>query len=186
MVRSATKRNIRWGSSVGTGMIVLCLFLLFILGVKWFRSEPVEEKNTVPSLVNVLTPDPISQTLINGSVDTKSQEAKLVWTATGESVGMAVRGKKDEKYYLDLKAVLPEIDSEQVYYQVWLLRRLPYDFFSLGAMTAQEDGSFVFQWEAPSDDEDYLNYTEIVITANQYTGSADPGAHLVEGTFGVY
>src|SRR3989338_10225106 len=108
MVRSVTKRNIRWGSSVGTGVIVLSLFLIFVLAVKWFRSEPVEEKMTVPSLVDVLTPDPISEAFINGSIDTESREARLAWVATGESVGTALRGKKDEGYYLELKTVLPE------------------------------------------------------------------------------
>ena len=185
MVRSGQKRTIRWGSSIGTGMLVFCLFIVFILAVKWFRSEPVEEKMTVPSLVDVLTPDPISEAFINGSIDTESREARLAWVATGEFVGTALRGKKDEGYYLELKTVLPEIDREQNYYQVWLLRRLPYDFFSVGQMTTDEDGYFVLQWEA-LDDEDYLGYTEIIITANQYSGSADPGVHLVEGKFGAY
>src|SRR3989338_5555283 len=143
MVRSVTKRNIRWGSSVGTGVIVLSLFLIFVLAFKWFRSEPVEEKNTVPSLVDVLTPDPISETFINGSIDTQSREARLVWLAIGESVGTALRGDKDGKYYFELKTTLPEIDREKIYYQVWLLRRLPYDFFSLGEMATDEEGLFV-------------------------------------------
>jgi hypothetical protein len=182
MVRSGEKRTIRWGSSIGTGVIVLFLFFLFIMAVKWFRSEPVEEKRTVPSLVDVLTPDPISQTLVNGSIDTQSREARLVWVATGESVGTALRGDKDGKYYIELKTLLPEIDREKMYYQVWVLRRLPYDFFSLGEMATDEEGFFVLRWEA-LDDEDYLDYTEIIITANQYQGSADPEAHLVEGQF---
>jgi len=184
MVHSGQKRTIRWGSSIGTGMLVFCLFIVFILAVKWFRSEPVEEKITVPSLVDVLTPDPISEAFINGSIDTESREARLAWVATGESVGTALRGKKNEGYYFELKTVLPEIDREQNYYQVWLLRRLPYDFFSVGQMTTDEDGYFVLQWEA-LDDEDYLGYTEIIITANRYDGSADPGVHLVEGQFGM-
>ena len=154
------------------------------MAVKWFRSEPVEEKRTVPSVVDVLTPDPISQTLVNGFIDTQSREARLIWLATGGSIGTALRGDKDGKYYLELKTNLPEIDREKIYYQVWLLRRLPYDFFSLGEMTTDEEGYFVLQWEA-LDDEDYLGYTEIIITSNQYAGSTDPGTHLVEGQFGM-
>lgn len=184
MMRPEVKSRIRWGSSVATGVIVLCLFFLFILAVKWFRSEPAEEKRIVPSLVDVLTPDPISQTLVNGSIDTQSREARLMWVATGESVGAALRGNKDDKYYFELKVILPEIDREKMYYQVWLLRRLPYDFFSLGEMSTDEEGSFVLRWEA-LDDEDYLGYTEIIITSNQYAGSTDPGTHLVEGQFGM-
>jgi hypothetical protein len=84
---------------------------------------------------------------------------------------------------LEINTTLPEIDREVYYYQVWLLSRLPYTFFSLGEMVTDEDGKFVFEWEAP-DDEDYASYTEIIITVNQYEGSADPDQQRVIGVFG--
>ena len=82
-----------------------------------------------------------------------------------------------------MKTTLPEIDREVHYYQVWMLRRLPYHYFSLGEMVTDEDGYFVLEWEA-EDDEDYSAYTQIIVTVNPYDGSADPGQHLVEGEFG--
>ena len=178
-----SKRTIRIGSAIGTGVVVLILFVVFVLAVAWFRTPKEEvQSEFFDSIADVLTPDPISQAVING-IDIHSKEAFLRWVNTGELLGDAERGIKDEKYYLDMKLVLPEIDREVHYYQVWLVRKLPYDYFSIGEMVTNEDGEFVLEWEAP-DDEDYFDYTKMVITVNQYEGSSDPGDHLVEGEFG--
>lgn len=166
-----------------TAIVVLVLFILFIFAVRWFRSEPVVEESVVSSIANVLKPDPISQAVIDGAIDTKSREATLNWVATGERVGAATRGEKDDRYYFEMRASLSEIDREVSYYQVWLLSLLPYDFFSLGEMVTDEEGYFVLEWEAPND-EDYSSYTQVIVTVNQYEGSSDPGTHLVEGEFG--
>jgi hypothetical protein len=164
-------------------MVVLLLFVVFVFAVRWFRSDAPSEESVVPSIADVLKPDPISQAVIDSSIDTDSREATLVWLATGERVGTATRGEKDGRFYVELKTSLPEIDREASYYQVWLLSRLPYDFFSLGEMVTDDDGAFVLEWQAP-DDEEYSNYTQVIITVNEYQGSADPGTHLVEGEFG--
>ena len=177
------KKKIRWGSAIGTGVAVLALFVLFIFAVAWFRTPQEDESSQyVDSIVDVLTPDPISQAVLKG-VDTESKDAALYWATTSEELGDAKRGVKDDKYYFEAKLNLPEIDREVHYYQVWLVRRLPYDFFSVGEMVTNDDGEFVLEWEA-EDDEDYFDYTQIVITVNLYEGSSDPGDHLVEGEFG--
>lgn len=173
----------RWGSAAGTVAAVVILFLVFVFAVREFRDTEPEEETVVASIADVLKPDPISQAVIDGAIDTESREATLYWTATSERVGSATRGEKDDRYYLELKTSLPQIDRETSYYQVWLLSRLPYDFFSAGEMVTDEEGHFVLEWPAP-DDQDYSGYTQIIITLNQYEGSADPGAHLVEGEFG--
>ena len=180
---SGQRQKIRWGSAVGTGIIVLTLFVLFVFAVRWFRSAPVEEETTVNSIADVLTPDPIAQAVIDGAIDTESKIATLKWEATGETVGEARRGEKDDAFYIEFTSTLPEIDREVYYYQVWILRRIPYDFFSVGEMMTDEEGKFVLEWLAP-DHEDYSGYSEIVITVNEYKGSADPGTHLVEAKFG--
>ena len=182
MVSDRNKRTHRWGSATVTAVCVIVLFIIFVVAVRWFRAEPIAEESVVSSIANVLKPDPISQAVIDGAIDTQSREATLVLVASGERVGSATRGEKDDRYYFEMKTSLPEIDREVSYYQVWLLSRLPYEFFSLGEMVTDEDGYFVLEWEA-SDDEDYSNYTQVIITVNQYEGSSDPGVHLVEGEF---
>ena len=162
---------------------MVLLFVLFIFAVQWFRApkeDPVEAR--IDSIVEVLTPDPISEAVLKG-IDTQSRLATLRWTSTQEMLGEAVRGIKDEQYYFEAKLSLPEIDREIHYYQVWLVRTLPYDYFSLGEMVTNDDGEFVIEWQA-EDGVDYSDYTSIVITVNTYDGSSDPGDHLVEGEFG--
>jgi hypothetical protein len=183
MVAQRQKRWRRFGSAVVTAAAVIVLFVVFVVAVKWFRAEPVAEESVVSSIVNVLKPDPISQAVIDGAIDTESREATLYWTSTGERVGSATRGEKDNRYYFEMKTSLPEIDRELYYYQVWLLSRLPYDFFSLGEMVTDEDAYFVLEWEAQND-EDYSNYTQVIITRNVYGESSDPDVQLVKGVFG--
>lgn len=183
MIHDRNNRVGRWGSTILTVVMVAVLFVMFVVAVRWFRSEPVEEEEVVSSIANVLKPDPISQAVIEGAIDTQSRQATLNWVASGERVGAATRGEKDDRYYLELKASLLEIDRETQYYQVWLLSRLPYHFFTLGEMVTDEEGYFVLEWAAP-DDEDYSSYTQVIVTLNQYGGSSDPGTHLVEGEFG--
>lgn len=183
MIHDRNNRVRRWGSTAVTAVVVLVLFIVFIFAVRWFRSEPVAEESVVSSIANILKPDPISQAVIDGAIDTQSREAALNWVASGERVGAATRGEKDGRYYFEMKTSLPEIDRETQYYQVWLLSRLPYDFFSLGEMVTDDDGYFVLEWEAQND-EDYSNFTQVIVTVNHYGGNSDPGVHLAEGAFG--
>lgn len=183
MIHDRTNRVRRWGSTTLTIIIVAGLFVVFALAVRWFRSEPLQEEEVVSSIADVLKPDPISQAIIEGAIDTQSRQATLNWVASGERVGAATRGEKDDRYYFEMKVSLPEIDRDVSYYQVWLLSRLPYAFFSLGEMVTDEEGYFILEWPAP-DDQDYSSYTQVIITVNPYEGSSDPGTHLVEGEFG--
>lgn len=183
MVSERNNHVRRWGSTAGTAVAVLVLFIVFVVAVREFRDKEPEEEAVVSSIADILKPDPISQAVIEGAIDTQSREATLAWLTTGERVGAAVRGEKDDRYYLEMKTTLPEIDREVYYYQVFLLSRLPFNFFSLGEMMTDEEGYFVMEWPAP-DDKDYSNYTQVIITVNEYQGSADPGMHLVEGEFG--
>ena len=44
-----------------TAVCVIVLFIVFVVAVRWFRSEPIAEESVVSSIANVLKPDPISQ-----------------------------------------------------------------------------------------------------------------------------
>lgn len=164
-------------------MAVVVLFVVFVVAVREFRQKEPPEETVVASIADVLKPDPISQAVIDGAIDTQSRDATLEWVVTGERVGSATRGEKDDQYYFEAKASLPEIDREVYYYQIFLLSRLPYDFFSLGEMVTDEEGYFVLEWEAP-DDEEYFGYTQVIVTRNVYGESTDPDVQLVKGEFG--
>lgn len=178
-----TKRLVRLGASIKIGVTVLLLFLLFVFAVSWFRSSPKGEDRIVESIAEVLKPDQISNSLVDEAIDTKSPTAQLKMVVSKQPVGEARRGEKDGKFYVEMFVDLPVIDREISYYQVWVVRKLPYDYFSLGEMVTDDEGKFALEWIAP-DMGNYAAYTQIVITVNQYEGSPDPGEHLVEGGFG--
>lgn len=180
----SSKRSAKVQSIASTGGIVLLLFVVFVVAVRWFRSEPPAPADRgVESIVHVLKPDPISQAVIDGAIDTQSRDAQLYWMSTGERVGIATRGEKDDRFYFETRMSLPEIDRELYYYQVWLLQRLPYHFFSVGELVTDEDGYFVLEWEAP-DDEVYSGYTQVIVTRNIYGESTAPEVQLIKGVFG--
>lgn len=172
----------RWLSSLGTVVIVVALFVLFVVAVFWFRRPKEALENRIDSIAEVLRPDPISEAILHGAIDTESRSATL-FLAANQAVGEATRGKKDEQFFLELAADLPEIDREVFFYEVWLLRPIPYDFFSVGEMVTDEDGTFVLEWEGEKD-KDYSGYMRLIITRQEYGGSADPQAHIIEAEFG--
>lgn len=173
----------RWISAAGTGAVVVILFVVFAFAVMWFRQPKDEVEQRIDSIAQVLRPDPISEAVLNGAIDTESRVATLVLKATGETVGEARRGQKDDRYFFELKATLPEMDREVFFYEAWLVRPIPYDFFSVGEMVTNDEGVFVIEWDGESD-KDYSGYVEIVITRQEYEGSTDPQTHIVEGEFG--
>ncbi len=182
---SSKKRpRLKWESAVGTGLVVLILFFVFVVAVKWFRAPKEEVVVSEIDITNVLTPDPVASHVIEKGIDRDSKDANLFWLGTGEQIGEAARGEKDGKYYLEIESPLPEIDREIYYYQVWLLREIPYDFFSLGEMITDEDGVFIFEWKAP-DDELYNDFIQIIITRNLYDGSSEPEDKVIQGEFGI-
>ncbi len=177
------KGKVRWGSAIGTGLIVIVLFVIFVFAVQWFRSSKPKPATEIDSIANVLTPEPIANEVIAKAIDTESRIARLVWQKTGEMIGEAKRGTKDGNYWFEMITTLPEIDREVYYYKGWLVRQVPYDYFSMGEMYTNDDGKFIITWPG-EEDEDYSSYTKIIITQHEYDGDVDPGEHLVEGEFG--
>jgi hypothetical protein len=166
-----------------TGIIIIALVILFVVSVVWFRQPKETVENRIDSIADVLIPDPISQAVISGAIDTESKTGQLFLVSTSEDVGQALRGLKDDRYFFEIKSRLPEIDREVFYYNVWLVRQIPYGYFSLGEMITNDDGDFVLVWES-QDNNNYFGYTEIVITRQEFSGSKDPSIHIVEGEFG--
>ncbi len=173
----------RWFSNIGTTMIVIGLFVVFVVAVMWFRSPKEPEDNPIDSIAHVLRPDPISEVILNGAIDTESKTASLQLVGKNLAVGEARRGDKDGTFFLEVSARLPEIDREVFFYEVWLLRPIPYDFFAVGEMVTNDEGVFVLDWEGERE-KDYSGYMRLVITRQEYKGSRDPQVHVVEAEFG--
>ena len=182
--RRTIRRKRRYGSIFGTGAIVIILLSLFCFSVYHFRtSHEEEDKVLVDSIADILTPDSVSLHAISEGIDTESREAEIYLLSTSESLGVAKRGEKDDYSYCHIKTDLPEIDRETFFYEGWLVRKIPYDYFSMGEMITNEEGEFVLEWEG-REEEDYQNYTQVIITLEPRDGNRDPGEHIAEGEFG--
>ncbi len=170
-------------SFASTGGVVVVLFIIFIFLVLWFRSPKENVKEKADSIVDVLTPTPVLESVLAGAIDTVSREAGLYRVGSGEDFGTAKRGKKDDNYYFEMRTSLPEIDREVNFYEVWLIRQVPYSYFSVGEMITNDEGEFYIEWTA-EDEKDYSGFTNVIVTVQEYGGTTDPQAHFLEGEFG--
>ena len=164
----------------GTLVIVLLLGGLFVYSVKAFRDRDDEIDESVPEVsVTDLAGTSISVQL----PENDAKEATMVAKTSEGGHGTARRDVKVGKYELTVKVAMPEIDREVHFYEVWLLRQIPYSFFSVGEMVTNDLGEFVLGFEG-EEDQDYSEYHRVVITRQVYDGDSDPGRHIVEGEFG--
>ena len=168
-----------------TWLLVACLGILFIVAVFWFRSTGNKKSETgiVNSIANVFTPRPVDSSIVEGGINLTSKDASLIGVNSKQIVGQATRGTKDGKYFFEGKAILPTINRETNFYDVWLVQSVPYQFFSLGEMITNETGDFIIEWQ-PDDEIDLQAYTKIVVTLQTKGGDPDPQRHIVEGEFG--
>ena len=88
-----------------TGIIVIALVILFVVSVVWFRQPKESIENRIDSIADVLKPDPVSQAVINGAIDTESKTGQLFLVETNENVGQARRGLKDDRYFFEIKSI---------------------------------------------------------------------------------
>ncbi len=110
-------------------------------------------------------------------------DATILLLSTKKPAGTATRLLQNNVLNVSLRATLPEIDRESQFYQLWLVRPVPYDYFSAGELVTNEMGAFVLNWVSEST-KDYSGYTDLVITLQVRGGSSDPQTHIAEGEFG--
>lgn len=180
--RSGRPRSVPYGTVFGTLGIVAALVALFAYGIWWFRFAPKDEPvaEASDSIANVLTPSPVSTAAL-AATEGASNRASLRDAAGGSASGEAERDTDDGQFFLRLKASLPEIDREAYAYEAWLLRQVPYDYFSVGDFVTNDDGEWVLEWAGAAGK--YDAYTQIVVTVEAKDGNEDPSRHVLEGEF---
>lgn len=191
MLRPKRRRSVL--PLLGTGVIVLGLIGLFAVSVYAFRSKPkpTEEPAVSPLLEGILEPHPVHVT--SESLGEGARQAELVSLDGSGAQGIATRGEKDGHFYFTVRTTLGAIDRETQTYEVWLIQELPYDFFRVGEMVTNEEGAFIFDWEAAEGRDgrgtsftDYAGYTNVIITREGKDGNPDPGLRVMDGTFRVF
>lgn len=102
----------------------------------------------------------------------------------GAEIGAATRGAENSILYFTIKVSLPVIDRETEFYEVWLMRQVPFDFISVGEMTTNDSGEFVLEWAGEAADR--FQFNKVVITREAKDGNSAPANKVAEGAFLEY
>ncbi|MFC1787655.1 hypothetical protein ACFLZY_00320 [Patescibacteria group bacterium] len=168
---------------ISTLFIVAILLAVFVFAVSWFRAPKEETKpELVDDITNVMSLTPSPLVLPREAVIRESKVATLINLRDSSANSQAKRGIKDERYYLEVKTDLPQIDRETQAYEVWLISVYPYDFFSLGQMVTNDEAQFVFEWQS-DEGKEYETYTKVLVTLENKDDNPDPGEKVLEGEF---
>lgn len=178
------KRSSRLGTHALTWIIVAFFIVVFIFSVVWFRSAKKKQPETKPdSIVNVLTPESVSQSVLDSVSSIDNVNATLINVSSKKNVGIATREIIDGKFHISMKSALGEIDREKQFYEAWLVRQVPYDFIPIGEFVTNDLGEFVLDWNGEIG-KNYQAYNRVIITLQTKNGDPDPQGHVVEGEFG--
>lgn len=162
--------------------VALVCFGLFAFGIYLFRfakdAKP-EGSDAVRASEDANVP---AFTATIPGANGQDREAELLDVSGGTAFGIATRGMEDNMFTLAVKASLPEIDREKFFYEGWLVRKVPYDFFSTGEMVTNALGEFVLEWVGESG-KNYNDFTEVIMTLEARDGNRAPAQHILEGEF---
>lgn len=166
-----------------TGLVVIAIGGLFALGIWWFRFriKPTADVPVTNTIANVMSPTSVSAADLASTAAGTAREAILRDVSGGSSTGTATRATADGQFSVALKASLPDIDREKYAYEAWLVRQVPYDFFSLGEIVTNDDGEWLLEWKGASGKFD--GYTRVVVTREAKDGNPDPSGHVLRGEF---
>ena len=122
---------------------------------------------------------------------TKSVEA-MFFEPLIRKVRLRYYGHRENKFYMSTSTLdlLNTEDRENFFYEGWLLRPVPFDYFSTGEMVTNFLGEFVLDWNSSTSSwqagpsTNYWAYTRVIITLEAKDGNPDPDRHILEGEFG--
>lgn len=159
--------------------------VVFAIGFVWLRSNDNQE-----DIVDEMAGDLFADSAEVLETDTEPPEPivmeeketiDLEDVIGGDSTGVATREIQDGLFRHTVKATLPE-PAENEFYEGWLVRNTPFDFFSTGDMVTISTGEYVLEWFGEKE-ETYADYTQVVITLEPDDGDPAPAAHILEGEF---
>ncbi len=165
-------------SWLGLGVLVLGVFLTFG-GIVWFRKSAdqleIGGEDDSTSTTGIEVRDETAPTR-------RSREEVLLTDTAGGSQTIVSREIEDRVFRLAIVSHLSDPPVGQ-FYEGWLLREDPFDFFSAGAMVKNADGTYALVWEGPRG-KDFADFTNIIITRELPDGDSAPSSvHVLEGSF---
>lgn len=178
---------------------LLCIFMIVILVGCQSDSEPESEivdepavsdvpvivedppKPEEPDVVEAPLPEPEPDPLVLLIQDEETVVAILADVSGGTAEGKGYVRNKDGVLTHAVMANLPPLE-DGTFYEGWLVKRGPLDFFSTGmmdqlAMESMVDGNYLLLY---TEDTDRSEYLEVVITL-ETVDDQQPEKHILEG-----
>ena len=155
-------------------------------GIVWFRHQADQvHAQTAAQTANAQAPvDPVAQALAtDDSVAPAGRDRQEITMhdPQGRWATVASREVDDHVFHHTIVAHLPD-PPDGYYYACWLLRDIPYDYFSTGSMVRNADGTYALIWDGPLG-KDFIDYNHVIITLEQTGGDPGPNGHVMEGSF---
>lgn len=177
--RQKTKSHFRLPLQIiGVGILTLIVFGVGLFYLRSGQKNRSENNNAVYDLDN--PQNPFNPSSDNNAVLQK-QTAVIKSLSSNLEVGSADRGIENGILYHTIKVSLPEINRETEFYEGWLVRQAPYDFFSTGEMVTNNLGEFVLDWAG--EHSDIVSYDRVIITREARDDNPAPAEHVAEGVF---
>ncbi len=127
----------------------------------------VDEANIAQDTTNVAISEGALETLLEPVVGTHGSGTATSEIADGRFQHVAV-------------ATLPE-PPEGYFYEGWLIRSRPFDFFSTGRFIQHADDlKWYLVWDGPEDKRDFK---KVIVTLEPDDGDEAPSEHVLEGAF---
>ncbi|MEK7094588.1 MAG: anti-sigma factor [Patescibacteria group bacterium] len=120
----------------------------------------------------------IAQSTKDVKVNAKSMEAILASETGRQGSGTATSSFLDGEFQHIVVSNLPD-PGAGYFYEVWLIRSKPFDFFSTGRLIQHADD---LKWYLIySGKEDKTDFLKVVVTIEKDDRNAAPGEHILEG-----
>jgi hypothetical protein len=177
--RSRIKRHSRFSlllQIIGLGILTLLIFSYGLYKLRVGQKEKAEEKNDASMVA-----DSSEKSEVVSTINLARQSTVIKSLSSNLEVGSAERGIENGILYHSVKVSLPEIDRTTEFYEGWLVRQSPYDFFSTGEMMTNNLGEFVLEWAG--EHADIVSYDRVIITREARDDNPAPSEHVAEGAF---
>ncbi|MFA6131768.1 MAG: hypothetical protein WC702_01705 [Patescibacteria group bacterium] len=162
-------------------IIGMGILTLIISGVGLFYLRTSQKNNAAKNNTSEIVAE--SGEVVAAPIVVLAKQTTVVKSLSSNlEVGAAERGIEKGILYHTIKVSLPEINRETEFYEGWLVRQAPYDFFSTGEMVTDDDGDFVLEWAG--EHSDIVSYDRVIITREARDDIAAPSEQVAEGVFG--
>lgn len=143
-------------------------------------SVPVSRSIVLENADEIGTEANVAQSTEDVEISTQAFEAALSAVGNSHAEGAATSDYVDGTFRHLVVATLPD-PPEGYFYEGWLVRSRPFDFFSTGEFIQHvDDLKWYLVYESEDDKRDY---NKVIVTLEPNDGDPAPAEHVLEGVF---